>query len=183
MADEENKEHNVTSTSTSPNSTTVTSESTTTTKKSSANLSATTTTQPPKPKEEKMEEVLVEVPEKFKKLVEQVESMTVLELHELVKVFEKKFGVSAQAVAVAAVGTGAGEGAEEQNAFTVELTSSGAQKIAVIKVVKEVLGLGLKDAKDMVDAAPAVLKEGVKKEEAEEIKKKVEEAGGSVTLK
>ena len=125
----------------------------------------------------------VEVPEKFKKLVEEVEKMTVLELHELVKVLEKKFGVSAQAVAVTAPGLAAGEGAEEQNAFTVELTSSGAQKIAVIKVVKEVLGLGLKDAKDMVDAAPAVLKEGVKKEEAEEIKKKVEEAGGSVTLK
>lgn len=126
----------------------------------------------------------VEVPEKFKKLVEEVENMTVLELHELVKVLEQKFGVSAQAVAVAAPGAGGGEGGgEEQDSFAVELTDGGAQKIAVIKVVKEVLGLGLKEAKDMVDGAPAVLKEGVKKEEAEEMKAKIEEAGGKVTLK
>lgn len=130
--------------------------------------------------EEKAE---VEVPEKFKKLVEEVEGMTVLELHELVKVLEQKFGVSAQAVAVAAPGAGGDGGDEEQDAFTVELTAAGDQKIAVIKVVKEVLGLGLKEAKDMVDGAPAVLKEGVKKEEADEIKAKVEEAGGKVELK
>ena len=129
------------------------------------------------------EKAEVEVPEKFKKLVEEVENMTVLELNDLVKVLEKKFGVSAQAVAVAAPGAGGGEAAEEQDSFTVELTAVGDQKIAVIKVVKEVLGLGLKEAKDMVDGAPAVLKEGIKKEEAEEIKAKVEEAGGKAELK
>jgi|TARA_Y100000310_G_scaffold170442_2_gene170598 large subunit ribosomal protein L7/L12 len=133
------------------------------------------------PAEEKAEES-VEVPAQFKKLVEEVEKMTVLELNELVKVLEKKFGVSAQAVAVAAPGAGGGE-AEEQDSFSVELTAAGEQKIQVIKAVKEILGLGLKEAKDMVDGAPNVLKEGVKKEEAEEMKKKVEDAGGSVTLK
>lgn len=125
----------------------------------------------------------VEVPAKFKKIVEEVEAMSVLDLNELVKVFEKKFGVSAAAVAVAAPGAGAGEAAEEKTAFTVELSDGGAQKIQVIKVVKEALGLGLKEAKDLVDAAPSVLKEGMKKEEAEELKKKVEAAGGKVTLK
>lgn len=124
----------------------------------------------------------VEVPAEFKALVDQVEKMTVLELHALVKVLEEKFGVSAQAVAVAAPGAAAG-GAEEQTEFTVELTEAGAQKIAVIKVVKEVLGLGLKEAKDMVDGAPAVVKEGMKKEDAEALKAKLEEAGAKVTLK
>ena len=128
-------------------------------------------------------EAAVEVPAKFKKLVEEIETMTVLELHELVKVLEGKFGVSAQAVAVAAPGAGAGEAAEAQDSFTVELTDAGAQKIAVIKAVKDILGLGLKEAKDLVESAPAPLKEGVKKEEAEAMKKKVEEAGGKVTLK
>ncbi len=128
------------------------------------------------------EEEAFEVPEKFKKLVEQVESMSVLELHELVKALEKRFGVSAAAVAVAGPAA-AGPAEEEKSAFTVELTDGGAQKIAVIKVVKEVLGLGLKEAKDMVDGAPSVLKENVAKEEAEELKKKIEEAGGKVTLK
>lgn len=124
----------------------------------------------------------VEVPEQFKKLVEQVEAMSVLELNELVKVLEKRFGVSAAAVAVA--GPAAGGAAEEaQSAFTVELTEAGAQKIAVIKVVKEVLGLGLKEAKDLVDAAPSPVKEKVSKEEAEELKTKLEEAGAKVTLK
>jgi large subunit ribosomal protein L7/L12 len=127
-------------------------------------------------------ETAVEVPEKFKKLVEEIESMKVLELHELVKVLEGRFGVSAQAVAAPAPGAGAGD-AEAQDSFTVELTEGGAQKIAVIKVVKEVLGLGLKEAKDMVDGAPKVVKEGLKKEEAEELKKKLEEAGAKVTLK
>jgi len=126
----------------------------------------------------------VEVPEKFKKLVEEVENMSVLELHELVKVLEKKFGVSAAAVAVAAPGAAGAEGGEEEkSAFTVELTDAGAQKIAVIKVVKEVLGLGLKEAKELVDGAPSPLKENVPKEEAEEIKTKIEEAGGKVELK
>jgi len=130
------------------------------------------------------EEDAVEVPSKFKKLVEEVENMSVLELHELVKVLEKKFGVSAAAVAVAAPGAAAGGAAEEEkSAFAVELTDGGAQKIAVIKVVKEALGLGLKEAKDLVDGAPSVLKENVAKEEAEDIKKKIEEAGGKVTLK
>ena len=115
-------------------------------------------------------------------IIEAVEKMTVLELNELVKTIEEKWGVSAAAVAVAAPGAGADAG-EEQSAFTVELTDGGAQKIAVIKVVKEVLGLGLKEAKDMVDAAPSVVKEGLKKEEAEELKTKLEEAGAKVTLK
>lgn len=125
----------------------------------------------------------VEVPEKFKALVEQIENMSVLELNELVKLLEKKFGVSAAAVAVAAPGAGGGAGEEEKSSFDVELTEAGAQKIAVIKVVKEVLGLGLKEAKDLVDGAPAELKKGMKKEEAEELKKKIEDAGGQVTLK
>lgn len=117
-----------------------------------------------------------------KKIVDHVEKMTVLELNALVKVFEKKFGVSAAAVAVQGPAAGVAV-AEEKSEFTVELSSGGAQKIAVIKVVKEVLGLGLKEAKDMVEGAPIVMKEGVKKEQAEEWKKKVETAGGKVTLK
>jgi len=126
----------------------------------------------------------VEVPEKFKKLVEEVENMTVLELSELVKVLEKKFGVSASAVAVAAPGAGAAAGGEEEKSMvTVELTDIGSNKIAVIKAVKEALTLGLKEAKDLVDGAPSVLKENLKKEEAEELKGKIEEAGGKVTFK
>jgi len=129
-----------------------------------------------------MEETKVEVPAKFKDLVSKIEEMSVIELHELVKVLEAKFGVSAAAVASAGPAVAA-EAAEEKSAFTVELTSAGEQKIAVMKVVKEVLALGLKEAKDLVDAAPSVLKEGMKKAEAEEFKKKIEEAGGKVTLK
>ena len=125
----------------------------------------------------------VEVPAKFKTLVEQVENMTVLELHELVKVLEKKFGVSAAAVAMQAPGTGGGEAAEEKSIFTVELTAFGDQKIAVIKVVKEILGLGLKEAKDLVESAPAKIKGDVQKAEAEELKAKIEAAGGKVELK
>lgn len=124
-----------------------------------------------------------EVPAKFKKLVEEIEQMSVLELNELVKVFEDRFGVSATAVAVAGPAAGAGEAAEEKSTANVELTDGGANKIAVIKVVKEVLGLGLKEAKDLVDGAPAMLKTDMKKEEAEDLKKKIEEAGGKVTLK
>lgn len=115
-------------------------------------------------------------------IIEAVEKMTVLELNTLVKTIEEKWGVSAAAVAVAA-GPAAGDAGEAQDAFNVELTDAGAQKIAVIKVVKEVLGLGLKEAKDMVDAAPAVVKEGMKKEDAEALKAKLEEAGAKVTLK
>lgn len=129
-------------------------------------------------------EETVEVPSKFKKLVEEIESMTVLELSELVKVLEKKFGVSAAAVAVAGPSAG-GAAAEEEgkSTFDVELSDAGASKIAVIKVVKEALALGLKEAKDLVDGAPNVLKQGMKKEDAEELKKKLEEAGAKVTLK
>jgi len=129
-----------------------------------------------------MEETKVEVPAKFKDLVSKIEEMSVIELHELVKVLESKFGVSAAAVASAGPAVAA-EAAEEKSAFTVELTSAGEQKIAVMKVVKEALALGLKEAKDLVDGAPSVLKEGMKKAEAEEFKKKLEEAGAKVTLK
>ncbi len=130
-----------------------------------------------------MEETKITVPAKFKDIVSKIEEMSVLDLHELVKVLEEKFGVSASAVAVAGPAAGAAEAVEEKSAFTVELTAAGEQKIAVMKVVKEVLALGLKEAKDLVDGAPSVLKEGMKKAEAEEIKKKIEEAGGKVTLK
>ncbi|MFA5997348.1 MAG: 50S ribosomal protein L7/L12 [Candidatus Paceibacterota bacterium] len=123
----------------------------------------------------------VVVPAKFKDLVEKIETMTVLDLHELVKVLEEKFGVSA--VAAAAAPAAASAGAEEKDSFNVELSATGDQKIAVIKVVKEVLALGLKEAKDLVDAAPSMLKEGMKKADAEAFKKKLEEAGAKVTLK
>jgi large subunit ribosomal protein L7/L12 len=129
-----------------------------------------------------MEENKVEIPAKFKDIVESIEKMSVLDLNELVKLFEKKFGVSAAAVAVAGPAA-AVEAGEEKTAFNVELTDGGAQKIAVIKVVKEVLGLGLKEAKDMVDGAPIMMKEGMKKEEAEALKKAIEAAGGKVALK
>ena len=128
----------------------------------------------------------VQVPEKFKALVDSVEKLSVLELAELVKVLEEKFGVSAAApVAVAAVGGGAAAGApvEEKSEFNIELASAGANKINVIKVVKEVTGKGLKEAKDLVDGAPKVVKENVAKAEAEEIKKKLEDAGATVNLK
>jgi large subunit ribosomal protein L7/L12 len=124
----------------------------------------------------------VEVPEAFKAIVEQIETMTVLELHELVKVFEKRFGVSASAVAVAGPAAG-GDAGEEQSEFTVMLTDAGASKIAVIKAVKEACGLGLKEAKELVDGAPAEVKAGLKKEDAEELKAKLEEAGAGVELK
>ncbi len=125
---------------------------------------------------------VVETPAQFKTVVEAIEKMSVLELHELVKFLEKKFGVSAAAVAVAGPAA-AGAAAEEKSSFNVELKDAGAQKIAIIKVVKEVLGLGLKEAKDLVDGAPAMLKEGMKKEEAEALKKQIEDAGGKVELK
>jgi large subunit ribosomal protein L7/L12 len=114
-------------------------------------------------------------------IIEAVEKMTVLELNTLVKAIEEKWGVSAAAVAVAAGPAAAA--AEEKSAFTVELTAAGDQKVAVIKVVKEALGLGLAEAKAVVDGAPKVLKEDMKKEDAEELKKKIETAGGKVTLK
>lgn len=124
----------------------------------------------------------IEVPSKFKKLVEEVENMTVIELSELVKVLEKKFGVSASAVAVAAP-SGSEPAEEGKSTADVELTEVGASKIAVIKAVKEALGLGLKEAKDLVDGAPSMLKTGMKKEDAAELAKKLETAGAKVTLK
>ena len=130
-----------------------------------------------------MEDTKVEIPAKFKSIVESVEAMSVLDLNELVKLLEKKFGVSAAAVAVAAPAAGAAPAGEEKASFNVELKDAGAQKIAVIKIVKEVLALGLKEAKDLVDAAPKMLKEGMKKAEAEDLKKRIEEAGGKVELK
>ena len=123
-----------------------------------------------------------ELPAKFKDLVSSVEKMSVLELHELVKALEAHWGVSAAAVAVAGPGAGAGP-VEEKSAFTVHLADAGGQKVQVIKAVKDALGLGLKEAKDLVDAAPATLKEGMKKEDAEKLKKAIETAGGKVELK
>lgn len=126
----------------------------------------------------------VEVPAKFADLVGSIEKLSVLELSELVKVLEEKFGVSAAAPMMMAGGPAAGAAAaEEKDEFNVELTSAGESKINVIKVVREVTGLGLKEAKDMVDGAPQVVKENAPKAEAEELKKKLEEAGGTVTLK
>ncbi len=130
------------------------------------------------------EEETVEVPAKFKKIVAEIEEMSVLELHELVKTFEKKFGVSAAAVAVAGPAAG-GAGAVDEGSSTsnVELTDAGANKIAVIKAVKEALALGLKEAKDLVDGAPSILKENASKEDAAALKAKMEEAGAKITLK
>lgn len=132
--------------------------------------------------EEKKEVV---VPEKFEKLVSEIEKMSVLDLSELVKVLEDKFGVSAAAapIMMGAAPAAAAEAAEEKTEFDVELTAAGAQKINVIKAVREITGLGLKEAKDMVDAAPKVIKEKVAKADAETFKKKLEEAGATVTLK
>lgn len=126
----------------------------------------------------------VSVPEKFQALVTGIEQMSVLDLAELVKILEDKFGVSAAAPAMMmAAGPAAGPAVEEKDEFDVELASAGDNKIAVIKAVRTITGLGLKEAKDMVDGAPAVVKEGVKKEEAENLKKQLEEAGAAVNLK
>jgi len=133
--------------------------------------------------EEKKEVV---VPEKFEKLVAEIEKMSVLDLSELVKVLEEKFGVSAAAPVMMGAVAGAGaaaEEAEEKTEFDVELVAVGDQKINVIKAVREATGLGLKEAKDLVDAAPKVVKEKVAKAEAEEVKKKLEAAGATVTIK
>lgn len=115
-------------------------------------------------------------------IIEAVEKMSVLELHTLVKAIEEKWGVSATAVAAAGPAAG-GEAAEEKTSFNVQLSDAGAQKVQVIKAVKDALGLGLKEAKDLVDAAPAMLKEGMKKEDADKLKAAVEAAGGKVELK
>lgn len=130
------------------------------------------------------EEKNVEVPAKFEKLVSEIEKMSVLDLAELVKILEEKFGVSASAPAMMmAPAAGAAAAVEEKDSFDVEITEGGANKINVIKAVRELTEMGLKEAKDLVDAAPKVLKEGVKKAEAEAIKKRLEEAGAKVTLK
>lgn len=123
----------------------------------------------------------VEVPKKFEAIVSAIEEMSVLDLNELVKLFEAKFGVSATAVAGPAAGAAEG-GDEEKSEFTVHLKEVGGSKIGVIKAVKSALGLGLKEAKDLVESAPADLKSGVKAEEAEEMKKALEEAGATVEL-
>ncbi len=126
----------------------------------------------------------VEVPAKFASLVETIEKMSVLDLAELVKVLEGKFGVSASAPAMMMAAPAAGAAAaEEQSSFTVELTSTGDNKINVIKAVREITGLGLKEAKDIVDAAPKAVKEGASKAEADDMKSKLEAAGAKVTLK
>lgn len=132
------------------------------------------------------EAIVVEVPAKFKDLVKTIEEMSVLELSELVKVLEEKFGVSAAApVMMAAAGGAAADAAPvaEKTSFNVELTAAGGQKIAVIKAVREVTQLGLKDAKDLVEKAPVVIKENVPKADAEEMKNKIEAAGATVELK
>lgn len=132
------------------------------------------------------EDTKVEVPAKFASLVEQIEKLSVLDLAELVKVLEEKFGVSSAApmmMAAAPAAGGEAAAAEEKSSFNVELTAAGGNKIAVIKVVRESTGKGLKEAKDMVDGAPKVIKEGATKEEADTLKKQLEEAGAQVTLK
>jgi large subunit ribosomal protein L7/L12 len=120
---------------------------------------------------------------KFDSFLTELEGASVLELNDLVKAIEEKFGVSAAAVAAAPAAGAAAGGAEEKDSFTVVLESAGEQKIAVMKVVKEALGLGLKEAKDLIDAAPATLKDGMKKDEAEAMKKAIEEVGGKIALK
>jgi large subunit ribosomal protein L7/L12 len=129
-----------------------------------------------------MSEEIKEVPAKFVSIVESIEKLSVLDLAELVKVLEDKFGVSAAAPVAMMTAGGAAE-VEEKSEFNVELTEAGSNKIGVIKVVREVTGLGLKEAKDIVDAAPKVVKEAMPKADAEALKKKIEEAGGKATLK
>jgi large subunit ribosomal protein L7/L12 len=132
--------------------------------------------------EEKKEEIVV--PEKFQKLVSEIETMSVLDLSELVKVLEEKFGVSAAAPMMMGVAPAEESAAvEEKSEFDVEVTAAGASKINVIKAVREITGLGLKEAKDLVDAAPKVIKEKVAKAEAEAMLKKLQEAGATAELK
>ena len=116
-------------------------------------------------------------------IIEVIKGLSVLELNDLVKACEEEFGVSAAAGVVVAAGAAAGAPAEEKTEFDVELTEAGANKVKVIKVVREITGLGLKEAKEVVDGAPKVVKEGASKEEAEEIQKKLEAEGAKVTLK
>lgn len=123
----------------------------------------------------------VTVPAKFAEIVAGVEKLTLIELHELVKLLEEKWGVSASAAVAVAGPAAAAE--EEKSSFDVELAASGATPIQVIKIIKEVLALGLKEAKDLVDGVPSMVKAGMKKDEAEALKKRIEEAGGKVNLK
>jgi len=116
------------------------------------------------------------------KFLQDIESMSVAELNELVKALEEKFGVSAAAFAAAGASQAGGEAAEEKDSFNIILKDAGASKIQVIKVLREITGLGLKEVKDMADKAPTTVKEGAKKEEAEDIKKKLVEAGAVVEL-
>ena len=145
------------------------------------------TTSPADTSGEKEAKKNVEVPKKFESLVEEIEKMSILDLAELVKILEEKFGVSAAAPAMMmAGGASAGGGEEvkeEKSSFDVELTEAGGNKISVIKAVRAITEIGLKDAKDLVDGAPKVIKEGVNKEDAEKIQKQLEEAGAKVTLK
>ena len=120
----------------------------------------------------------------IQKIIDEIKGATVLEINELVKACEEEFGVSAAApVAVAGAAGAVAAEVEEQTEFTVELTEIGAEKVKVIKVVRELTGLGLKEAKDLVDGAPSIIKDGIDKPEAEAIAKQIEEAGGKVTLK
>ncbi|GAX88299.1 large subunit ribosomal protein L7/L12 [Lebetimonas natsushimae] len=119
----------------------------------------------------------------FEQILETIENLTVKELNELVKLFEEKFEVSAQPTVVAGAGAAGGEAAEEKSEFDIILKAPGAKKINVIKVVRQITGAGLKEAKEMVDNTPSTIKEGVSKEEAEEIKKQLEEAGAEVEVK
>ncbi|HNV97482.1 MAG TPA: 50S ribosomal protein L7/L12 [bacterium] len=132
--------------------------------------------------EEKKE---ITIPAKFKGIVEEIEKMSVLDLSELVKILEEKFGVSSAAPVMmgAMPGAAPAEAVEEKTSFDVELTDSGANKISVIKAIREITQLGLKEAKDIADQAPKMVIEGADKAKAEEAKKKIEEAGGKVTLK
>ena len=131
--------------------------------------------------EEKKE---VKVPAKFKSIVEEIEKMSVLDLSELVGILEDKFGVTAAApMAAAAPAAGEAAAAEEKTSFNVELTAAGDNKIGVIKAVREITGLGLKEAKGLVDEAPKAVKEKVSEDEANDVKAKLEEAGASVTIK
>ena len=121
--------------------------------------------------------------EKTTQILEEIKALTILELNDLVKAIEEEFGVSAAPVAVAVAGSAPAAAAEEKTEFDVELTNFGAKKLDVIKAVRELTGLGLKEAKDLVEGAPKILKEGVSKDEAESIKAKLSEAGAEVTIK
>ncbi|MBU0579622.1 MAG: 50S ribosomal protein L7/L12 [Candidatus Margulisbacteria bacterium] len=126
----------------------------------------------------------VKLSESAQKVIESIEKMTVIELNDLVKAIESKFNVSAAApVMMAAAGAGGGEAAEVSDSVNVILASAGAKKIQVLKIIREVTGLGLKEAKELVDGAPKTVKEGVKKAEAEDIKKKIEAEGGKIEIK